>query len=129
MPDQNVDVVERFFQAQGDLDTFLAFVDSDAEFDLSDLDRPYRGSYRGLEQIETLYHAMSDPGKETRYEIEESLGVGDRVVATVRTTRSRSGLEVQASGTVVITMDDGKIVCFKTFQSKADALAAVGLEG
>jgi ketosteroid isomerase-like protein len=129
MPDQNVDVVERFFQAQGDLDTFLAFVDPDAEFDLSDLDRPYRGFYRGLEQIETLYHAMSDPWKETRYEIEESLGVGDRVVATVRTTRSRSGLEVQASGTVVITMDEGKIVCFKTFQSKADALAAVGLEG
>jgi ketosteroid isomerase-like protein len=128
MPDQNVDLVERFFQAQGDLNTFLAFVGPDAEFDLSDLDRPYRGFYRGREQIEMLYHAMSDPWKETRFEIEETLGVGDRVVATVSTTRSRSGLEVQASGTVVITMDDGKIVCFKSFQSKADALAAVGLE-
>ena len=78
MPDQNVDLVERFFQAQGDLNTFLAFVGPDAEFDLSDLDRPYRGFYRGHEQIEMLYHAMSDPWKETRFAIEEALGVGDR---------------------------------------------------
>ncbi len=130
MPQENLDLVQRFFDAwsQSDLKAFLSFVDADAEFDYSELDRPYRGIYRGHEQIETFYHEASDPWREAQFEIEEPLAVGDHVVVGVTRTARAVGLEVQASATILITVREGKIVGFKPFPSRSDALRAAGLE-
>jgi ketosteroid isomerase-like protein len=127
---QNLNLVKRFFENrnQDDLETYLSFIAPDAEFDFSELERPYRGIYRGRERIEELYHYLRDPWQESELEIEEPVAIGDRVVVTVtRTVRAQRGLEVRASATAHITLRDGKIAAFKVFPSRPDALRAAGL--
>ena len=51
------------------------------------------------------------------------------VVANMRGTGRASGLEIEARGASVVEVRDGSLVRVTLFQTKAEALRAVGLEG
>jgi ketosteroid isomerase-like protein len=128
--EQNVELVRRFFDAgtQYDPKIYLSFFGPDAEVDFSELDRPYRGVYRGPEEIERLYHDLRDPWHEKEFELEDVLASDDRVVVTLtRTARSLAGPSLTSRATAMITVRQARITAFKMYGSRSEALKAAGL--
>lgn len=126
----NIVLAECFFdgRARSDLQTYLSFFDPDAEVDSSRVVRPYSGVYRGREQIETLFREQKAPWRYVKYETANPVAAGDRVVIDVtRTTRAWGGPSVLSALTAALTVRAGKIVSFKVFQKRADALTAAGM--
>jgi len=131
MSEANLLLVLRFFEdrVQRNLETFLGFFDSEAEIDFSDLDRPYRRTSRGLEQIATLFREMNAPWQKVQFTATNAFSNGDHVVIDVeRTAMMRpGGMGVTSRMSAAITARAGKIVSYKMFQDRADALRATGL--
>jgi ketosteroid isomerase-like protein len=123
-----IEIVERFFEARsrGDL-SYLAFVDPEAEFDLSESRSTYRGIYRGHEEIRKQWEGLQEAWAETELRPEDPVVVGEQVVVTVQISAQgrSSGVKLEGQGANVFTFRGGKIVHFKLFQTKAEALAAV----
>jgi ketosteroid isomerase-like protein len=63
-------------------------------------------------------------------EFEEVIDVGPETILIVTRVRARgkgSGVPVEARGASIWSVRDGKVVSAKLFQSKAEALAALGV--
>lgn len=131
MSETNLAIAERFLEdsTQTNLERFLEFMDSDAEVDFSELDRPYGQVFRGRERIETLFHEMTGPWSEIHVATTKPIVHGENVVLDVeRTARSRRGaFAVSSTLTARLTIRDGKITYLKLFEHRADALKAAGL--
>ena len=128
MSQENVELVRGFFEAylRGDLETALAGFDPKVE--IYDHDIPDAGEYRGLEG---LLRWQDDWGREWeswRWDPEEYIDAGDRVVAALRVYAKglRSGVDVERLDGVVYTIRDGKCVRLDYYGSKNEALEAVG---
>jgi ketosteroid isomerase-like protein len=126
-----IEIVERFFEARsrGDL-SYLNYIDPDAEFDLSESRATYRGIYRGHEEIRQQWESLQEAWAVTNLRPDEPVVVGDKVVVTVRISAQgrTSGVRLDGTGANVFTFKNGKIVHFKLFQTKGEALAAVSAE-
>ena len=129
MSQENVELVRGFFEAylRGDLETALAGFDPKVE--IYDHDIPDAGEYRGLEG---LLRWQDDWGREWeswRWDPEEYIDAGDRVVAALRVYAKglRSGVDVERLDGVVYTIRDGKCVRLDYYGSKNEALEAVEL--
>ena len=114
--------------ARDDLEGYLALLTEDAEFDFSDVERPYRGVYRGHEQIRSLYRHLDEPWREKAFELQDAvLLTGGVLVDVTRRSRTAAGLAVQTATTALITIRGERIARVKTFGARADALRAAGL--
>ncbi|HME02777.1 MAG TPA: nuclear transport factor 2 family protein [Solirubrobacteraceae bacterium] len=131
MSEANINLAKRFFDGstRNDLQTYLSFLDPDAEIDASRVPRPYAGIYRGREQIEALFCEMHHPWKAVRYATANPLADGDHVVIDVlRTTTARGGDGgVWSALTAALTVRADRIASFKVFPTRDDALKAAGL--
>jgi ketosteroid isomerase-like protein len=131
MSQDKIALVEQFFKARsrGDL-SYLDLVDPDAEFDLSESRATYRGIYRGHEEIRKQWESLQEAWAETELRPDEPVLVGEKVIVTVQISAQgrSSGVKLEGQGANVFTFRKGKIIHFKLFQSKADALAAVRAE-
>jgi SnoaL-like domain len=85
--------------------------------------------YRGHEGIRELMSWLRGMWKLQQGDAHEFIPVGeDRVIVPVRIVSiGREDVEVVARAAMLVTVGDGKITYMKSFQSKADALEAVGL--
>jgi DNA-binding CsgD family transcriptional regulator/ketosteroid isomerase-like protein len=124
-------LAKRFFDggSRNDLQTYLSFLEPDAEIDASRVQRRYAGIYRGREQIEALFRAMHDPRQSVHYVTANPLAVGDDVVIDVaRSTTARRGDRGAWSAlTAALTVREGRIAGFKVFPNRDEALEATGL--
>ena len=107
-----------------DLDLFAAdgvFDNSNAGLDAA----VYRG-HNGMREFLSILRGM---WKLQHGEAQEFIPVDeDRVIVPIRVVSvGREHVEVVARMAMLITVGDGKITDMKSFQSKADALDAVGL--
>jgi ketosteroid isomerase-like protein len=132
MSEQNVRVVRGIYSAlnRGDFDAALEAGHADVEHDWSRSVGPYQGIYRGREEIRRFWISFRDAVDELTFEVEDTIDAGEHVVALVRVhVRGRgSGVQVAARGPHVWTFRDGKVIRFRLFQEKAEALEAVGLQ-
>jgi hypothetical protein len=105
----------------GAFDPYIEVDNSNAAFDAA----VYRG-HDGLREWLSLLRAMWE---RQRAEPQEFIPFGeDRVVVPVRIVSvGRDAVETVAYGATVYTLREGRITRVKAFQSKADALEAVGL--
>ena len=126
-----MEIVERFFEARsrGDL-SYLDLIDLDAEFDLSESRATHRGIYRGHEEIRRQWESQREAWAVAELRPVEPVVVGEKVVVTVQISAEgrSSGVKLEGQGANVFTFRDGKIVHFKLFQTKAEALAAMRAE-
>jgi adenylosuccinate synthase len=85
--------------------------------------------YRGHEGMRELMSMLRGMWKLQQGEAREFIPVGeDRVIVPVRIVSvGREDVEVVARAAMLVTVGNGKITYMKSFQSKADALEAVGL--
>jgi ketosteroid isomerase-like protein len=132
MSQENVEVVRRVFDAinRGDVDRALEAAADDIEMDWSSSVGPEQGVYRGKEQIRKLWTSFVEAFDELRWDPEEIIDVDDSRVIAVNHVRMRgreSGVEVDAVGAQLWTISEGKSRSLKLYQSKAEALEAVGL--
>lgn len=94
-------------------------------------DLPDSATYRGHQAVATLMDEwFRGAFEDVRVDVEELIDAGDRVVAVLRMHgRLRdSSRKVEMAETHVLTMRNGKSREIHEYQTKAEALEAVGLE-
>ena len=85
--------------------------------------------FRGYDGVQELFSWARGMWKRQQLEPEEFIPIeGGQVVVPLRVVSvGRDNVEIVARIAAVVTVHDGKVTHMKTFQSKADALEAVGL--
>jgi ketosteroid isomerase-like protein len=131
-PKENVEVVRRFYASwsRRDLDAALECVHPEIEFDWSGSLSPFRGIYRGREGVVLAWTEIMDAWTKFAPEIEKVIECGPERLITptlVRGQGKASGVQGEAHGAVLWTLREGKIIQGKLFQSKEEALEAVGV--
>jgi len=133
MPQQNLEIVRRGNAAfnAGDVDAFLKVLAPDAEFqDLAnapDQSRVVKGR-AAIHEVWTLWSSAFD---ELRADVDEYIDRGDVVICAVHWLGQgkSSGMSVDTHQFDVYELREGRIVrATLGFQSKAEALEAVGLQ-
>ena len=134
MSQENVEIVRRVSDAfaSGDADTLFALVAPEIEWDFSHVDTWLEEKiYRGYDGIGEFFGKWTEDWDDYRFEVEDLLDAGDRVVAIVRDEGrgKSSGIKLDRQHAEVWTIRDGKVIRIEPYDHKAEALAAVGLEG
>jgi ketosteroid isomerase-like protein len=132
MSQENVEIVRRFEEswATRDLDAALACVHEDFEFDWSDSRGPFVGTYKGRDGLTHFWTDMLEAWEQFRPEAEQFFDLGAERLLTLDVVRARgkgSGIDMEARGAMLWTMQEGKIIRVKMFQTKDEALEAAGL--
>jgi ketosteroid isomerase-like protein len=132
MSQENVEVVRRTIDSfnTSEIDRVLGGVGDDFEFDWSNSIGPLKGIDRGRE--ETLKLASPSATRGTHYggNPKEIIDVDEARVIVVNHVRMRgrdSGVAVDATSAQLWTLRSGTVQRVKLYQSKADALEAIGL--
>jgi ketosteroid isomerase-like protein len=125
MSQQNVEIVHRVSAAfaAGDSDTLFALVAPEIEWDFSHVDT-------WLDGIAEFLGTWVGEWDDYRFEVEDVIDAGDRVVAIVRDEGrgKSSGVKLERRHAEVWTVRDGKVIRIEPYDHKAEALAAVGLD-
>jgi uncharacterized protein len=130
MSQENVEVVREAFEAfdRDDWDAFLGSLDSEVEWITTG---QFVGGqlYRGHAGVRQFVDTLRGEFDEFRAQPENFAAARDVVVVDARVTgigkQSRAPVEVRF--TVVASIRDGKVVRFRNFLERAEALEAAGL--
>ena len=113
-----------------DLDAALELIDPEAVFDWSDSRAPYRGLFTGHAALTEAFSVMIDAWDDWHPEFEEVIEIDPETVLIMTHVTARgkgSGVRVDAHGASAWSVRDGKVTGAKLFQSKDEALQALGL--
>ncbi|HEX2233658.1 MAG TPA: nuclear transport factor 2 family protein [Thermoleophilaceae bacterium] len=127
----NVELLRQIFAEVGDdPEAFFEYVAEDVEWDLRDTTSPIAGLYHGREEVRDLYRSWAAAFRDWHFRMERLIGAGDEVVAfvTERGHGRGSGVEVEMKRANVMTFRDGKVVRYRSFSSRDDALRAAGID-
>jgi ketosteroid isomerase-like protein len=130
MSEENVEIVRLGYELlnRGDLDGVLQFCAPDFEFrDLPAL--PGSGVFIGHDAFRAWYAQLNDAFEDLRFEPDEFIDAGDRIVVVNHATGRGmgSGATVEMHFSNVWTLSDGKIVRHIAYGDHAEALEAAGL--
>lgn len=130
MSGENVEIVRRSVAAygSGDIEAALAAYDPDVVFDPSS-SRPEGGIYHGPQGVLEGVQAWIERWAEYRFEVEEIIDAGDRVLMMIREFGRSAGTGIEVTQHVfwVQTIRNGKIVRAVLFNDRSQALEAAGL--
>jgi ketosteroid isomerase-like protein len=133
MSEENVATVRAVWDAvnRGNLDEAFSYAPDDFEADWSSSQAPEAGVYRGREVVKELFKKTLDAWSEVDYFEVEIIPAGDQVVRVggVRARGKGSGVEVEAQGAQLWTFRDGTPISVRLYQTKEEALAAIGHPG
>ena len=131
MSQENLEVVRKLFDSfSRDPEAGLELIDADAVMDWTASRSPYTGIYRGHAEIRRLWQGVMEAWDAWTTEIREAIEVDRETVLCTTLVHARgkgSGVTIEARGAGVWRVRNGKITGAKLFQSKAEALEAVGL--
>jgi ketosteroid isomerase-like protein len=131
MPQQRSDLIRRALEARerGDVDTMLEPLTEDVVVDASRrvLDPFVAEGHDGFRKFISF---LDEAWANQRVEPEELIEVGDELVIPIRLVNKGrgSGVVVHARAAWVVTFRDDKIARLTVYQTRAEALEAVGLE-
>lgn len=130
MSQENVQLVMRCFElfSRGEMEAMLQWIDPAIET-IEGVELPGATRYVGHAGLAMAYEHWASQWDDFRMDVEDMIDAGNEVVMVTRHHgRGRaSGAAVQAVVAYVWTLDDGKVVRFRIFSTKAQALEAVGL--
>jgi ketosteroid isomerase-like protein len=128
---QNVEVVRGVIDAlnRGDIDEAMAATSADCEIDWSNSRGVLKGVYRGRDEAREVWKSFLEAWDSVRWEVREFIELDDHRVLIASEFHNRgsgSGVDVTARGASLWTIRDGEVAAIKLYQSKAEALEAVG---
>jgi ketosteroid isomerase-like protein len=127
--DRNLRVFEQLLEAfnRGGVDEILGYFGDDVE--VYDPDLP-EGSYHGRDGLRAMLDQMLSGAEVTEVRDYELIPAGDRVVALTHTyTRGPDGgPEMEVRDAHTMTFRDGKIVYWRLYLDRNEALSDVGLD-
>ena len=128
--ESNLEICRRVLEAFNDegIEGVLPYYDDDCE--VYDPDLPSDRTYRGKEALRSLLNLMLMGSELTEIRNYELLPAGDRVVALIRTyfRGSGGGPEVEVRDAHTMTFRDGKIVYWRLYIYRTEALTDAGLD-
>jgi ketosteroid isomerase-like protein len=115
--------------APADLDVLFAILDDRVEWDYVGA-FPETVTYHGPEQVREFLRQWSESFEDFGVEAEEAIDAGDCVIACVHQwgRGKETGAQVESRTWQVFRFSNGKIVHCHGYPTKAEALAAAGLE-
>jgi uncharacterized protein len=131
MPQENVEIVRRMYDAynRGDFESALADFAPDVEWS-DPPDNPGGRTWHGPEGVQGALATWQGAWQDFRYEIQELIDCdGDKVLlAALQTGRGLvSGVSVSEENFCVFTLQGGRIVRQEMFRHRPEALEAAGL--
>jgi len=131
MSQGNVEMVRLAIDAinHGDMSRAMEQADDDFEMDWSNSIGPLNGVYRGRGQVSEVWESFLEAWDELRWDVQEVIDLDGQQVLVVNRVRMRgraSRVEVEATGAQIWTIRNGTLGSVKLYQSKAEALEAVG---
>jgi ketosteroid isomerase-like protein len=131
MARDDVEVVRRATDAynRGDVGGFAETWAPDAVVDWSNSRGFDAGAYRGRDEIRAFMERFLAAFDEVRIDLADPIEVeeGTVVVENVTHFRGRDGVEVQARSAWLITIRDGQQTSLTLYQTRQEALEAVGM--
>ena len=131
MSRENVDSVRRGLEAfrRGGVEALLDFIDPEFETTTPAELSVEPSTYRGHDGLRRYFESFYEVMEEIRFEAEEFVDAGERVVVPTRLiARGRgTGIDTEQRLTMVWTVRGGKAVRLDSYGTKAEALAAAGL--
>jgi len=128
MSQENVEIVRRAWEAFARNDNVALFPVYHPEVEIHGgfTNQVYRG-LNGAQEWADEWLAAFD---QYRSEVEEWIDAGDDVIVVVRSwgRGKRSAVEVEARASHVWTLREGRLWRLRTYETKDEALKAVGLE-
>src|SRR5688500_17549955 len=131
MSEENIEIVRRAYEAmnQREFSRTSEFLDPNVEIDLSrNILNP--DIYRGYAGFERLVGVVEDVWADFRFEPQELIDAGDRVVAHVKVSGKGRGSGVEAEMHVfnIWTLSQGKVVRLAGgYTERAETLEAAGI--
>ena len=129
MSQENVEIVRRVFDAwrAGHVEAALAAYHPEVVYDATVL--PEGNMYRGREGLVEAIRVWAGTWTDWRWEVEELIDAGDRVLAVTRQSgRGKgSGVDVVQQTFGIFSLRDRQIVHVTILLDRAKALEAVGL--
>jgi uncharacterized protein len=130
MSQENVEIVRGLFESwdRGDRWAPLDSIDPDIEVVVT-YQADFAGTYRGHAGVREMMGTFWAEFEDIRSWIEEATPAGNHVVLAARLTGrgKRSGVEIDARLWQVWTLRDRKVVRWRIFRTKQEALEAAGL--
>jgi uncharacterized protein len=127
---ENVEVVQRFVDHWNESgEPPWPEIDPDAVW-VIDPSSFVAGTYRGHEGIRTLLRLTAEVFDDFRYEVDEMVDAGDSVVVLgrIHARGVQSGATGAQYGALLFEIHAGRIVAYRSYLSREDALRAAGLE-
>ena len=133
MSGENTEIVRRLIMRVNaeNLDAALSEVAPEAELDWSASEAPDSGVYRGVGEWGRWIAGRREGFPDARFDITEVMDLPPNRVLVEAHMRGRgraSGAEIEALAATVWTIRDGRVTSAKLYQTKEQALTAVGLE-
>jgi uncharacterized protein len=133
MSDGNVELVRTLLSAfdHADYEATLEALDPEVEWQVPPGIAIGQEVYRGRDEVQRGFAQWLGAWDSYRFESEEVLAHGDRVVVGgVQIGRGRgSGVEVRLPTFSVFTLRDGKVTRHRSYRDRIEALEAAGLQG
>ena len=131
MSEQNLSVIHHVYEAMnaGDVDRALEVTHPEFEMDWTNSIGPQRGIYRGRDRALELWRSFQEAFEGLSWHPLEMIELDTSRVLVVNRVRMRgrgSGVGVDATGAQLWTFSDGLARRVKLYQSKQEALEAVG---
>jgi ketosteroid isomerase-like protein len=132
MPDDNLDVVQRYLERwnRGSFDVPFESVDPAVTIDWSESDAPYGGIYTGRKGWVELFSEIRNAFQDADIDVHDYVVSGPHIaVHSTARLRGRDGIAVKATSTMVWTFRGGNVIAIRLYQKHEDALAAIGAPG
>jgi ketosteroid isomerase-like protein len=131
MSEENVAIVRAVWDAiaRGDLDEAAALIPEHFVFDNTNSEGPDGQVFSGRESIKAFIAGNQEVWDDLEIFELECIDAGDQVIRVggMRGRGKGSGVPVEAVGAQVVEFKDGVPVSARLYQSKEEALAAIGL--
>jgi ketosteroid isomerase-like protein len=134
MAQENVEIVGRVLRrySDQDIDGMLRDVHSEVEIDYSESNAPDASVYHGLAACRAFVRGRYEDFESRGFDALELIDAPPSTVIAVGRMQGigrASGVAVEAGSITVWTVRDGKVIRVKLYQTRAEALKAVGLTG
>jgi uncharacterized protein len=131
MSQENVEIVKEFTRLfeNGDRDAWRDYFDPDVIWDTSADTMPSAGIYRGHEGVERFFREWLGAWSDYTFEAREYIDAGDSVVIVFRQggVGRGSGVRTEREFFAVYDLHVSKVVRYRQYESREEALEAAGL--